>query len=206
MILAKTAQERIAALEVLLPMQQRDFEELFRTMSSLPVTIRLLDPPLHEFLPSVDELEQLLASARSDENWEDCVMLEEIRQRVQQLTEVNPMMCHRGCRLSLTYPEILQMQVRAILRAALTVTAEGFHPSPEIMVPLVASEQEMRVLAEMIHATAADVFERVLNTVDYEIGTMIELPRATVCAGNISKHVSFISFGGLPDLLHQLDC
>jgi pyruvate,orthophosphate dikinase len=195
MILAKTAKERIAALELLLPMQQEDFEELFRTMSPLPVTIRLLDPPLHEFLPSAEELEQELARSRSDENWEHCVILEGIRQQVHLLTEVNPMMGHRGCRLSLTYPEILHMQVRAILRAALTVTAEGFHPSPEIMVPLVASEQEMRVLAEMIHATAAEVFAGLTSTVDYKIGTMIELPRAAVCAGPISKHVSFISFG-----------
>jgi pyruvate,orthophosphate dikinase len=195
MILAKTAEERIAALELLLPMQQRDFEELFRTMSPLPVTIRLLDPPLHEFLPSLDELEQQLASARSDENWEHCVTLEGVRRQVELLTEANPMMGHRGCRLSLTYPEILHMQVRAILRAALTAKAEGLRPSPEIMVPLVASEQEMKVLAEMIHATAAEVFAGLISTVDYKIGTMIELPRAAVCAGPISKHVSFISFG-----------
>jgi len=195
MILAKTPEERIAALELLLPMQQRDFEELFRTMSPLPVTIRLLDPPLHEFLPSADELEQELASARSDENWEHCITLEGIRRQVELLTEVNPMMGHRGCRLSLTYPEILHMQVRAILRAALTVKAEGMNPSPEIMVPLVASEEEMRVLTEMIHAAAADVFAGLTPAVDYKIGTMIELPRAAVCAGPISKHVSFISFG-----------
>jgi pyruvate, orthophosphate dikinase len=195
MILAETPEERLAALELLLPMQQRDFEELFRTMSPLPVTIRLLDPPLHEFLPSAEELEQELASARSDENWEHCINLERVRRQVKLLTEVNPMMGHRGCRLSLTYPEILHMQVRAILRAALTVKAEGMNPSPEIMVPLVASEQEMRALAEMIHATAVDVFAAFTPTVNYKIGTMIELPRAAVCAGPISKHVSFISFG-----------
>jgi pyruvate, orthophosphate dikinase len=195
MILAKTTEERIAALELLLPMQQQDFEELFRTMSPLPVTIRLLDPPLHEFLPSAQELEQELASARIDENWEHCVTLEGIRRQVELLTEVNPMMGHRGCRLSLTYPEILHMQVRAILQAALAVKDVGFHPSPEIMVPLVASEQEMRVLAEMIQATAAEVFAGHASAVNYKIGAMIELPRAAVCSGPISKHVSFISFG-----------
>jgi pyruvate,orthophosphate dikinase len=195
MILAKTVEERIAALEVLLPMQQLDFEELFRTMSPLPVTIRLLDPPLHEFLPSTEELDEELASARRDENWRHCASLEGVRQQIEALTEVNPMMGHRGCRLSLTYPEILHMQVRAILQAALTVAAEGRHPCPEIMVPLVASEQEMRVLAEMIHATAAEVFAGRSELVNYKVGTMIELPRAAMCAGPISKHVSFISFG-----------
>jgi pyruvate,orthophosphate dikinase len=195
MILARTVEERIAALEVLLPMQQGDFEELFRTMSPLPVTIRLLDPPLHEFLPSAEELDEELASARKDEDWQHCVALEGVRQQIELLKEVNPMMGHRGCRLSLTYPEILHMQVRAILRAALTVAAEGHHPCPEIMVPLIASEQEMRVLAEMIHATAAEVFDGCQETVNYKVGTMIELPRAAVCAGPISKYVSFISFG-----------
>ncbi len=195
MILARTPQERIVALERLLPMQQRDFEELFRTMSPLPVTIRLLDPPLHEFLPSAHELEQKLASARSDENWEECVTLEDMRRQVELLTEVNPMMGHRGCRLILTCPEILHMQVRAILRAALVVSSEGLSPSPEIMVPLVASEQEMRVLAEMIHATAAEELAGLTYAVNYKVGTMIELPRAAICAGEISKHVSFISFG-----------
>ncbi len=195
MILAKTEEERIATLGVLLPMQQQDFEALFRTMSPLPVTIRLLDPPLHEFLPSTSELDDDLASARKEENWEHCMTLEGLRQQVELLTEANPMMGHRGCRLSLTYPEILHMQVRAILRAALVVAAEGHRPTPEIMVPLVASEQEMRVLAHMIHSTAAEVFEGLQQTVEYKIGTMIELPRAAVCAGEISKHVSFISFG-----------
>jgi pyruvate, orthophosphate dikinase len=195
MILAKTGPERIAALQVLLPMQQRDFEALFRTMSPLPVTIRLLDPPLHEFLPSTSDLESDLASARREENWEHCVKLEELQRQVELLTEANPMMGHRGCRLSLTYPEILHMQVRAILRAALVVAAEGLHPSPEIMVPLIASEREMHVLAEMIHKTAAEVFAGLPRPIDYKVGTMIELPRAAICAGEISKHVSFISFG-----------
>ena len=195
MILAQTAEARVAALECLLPIQQADFEALFRTMSPLPVTIRLLDPPLHEFLPSIREIDGEIALARSDEDWEQCLALERVRAKIAALTEANPMMGHRGCRLSLSYPEILQMQVRAILQAALTVTAEGRTPQPEIMVPLVSSEQEMRALADLIHATAAEVFAGLAGRIDYKIGTMIELPRAAVCAGPISKHVSFISFG-----------
>ena len=195
MILASTGPERIEALEVLLPMQQKDFEEMFRTMSPLPVTVRLLDPPLHEFLPSMAELTSEIASMRESEDREQTVSLEAMRRRVESLTEANPMMGHRGCRLSLTYPEILQMQVRAILLAALNVSAEGVEVAPEIMVPLVSSEQEMRVLSEMIRATAAELFTQHGREVSYKIGTMIELPRAAVCAGPISRHVSFISFG-----------
>ena len=195
MILSKTAKERIEALEVLLPMQQQDFEELFRTMSPLPVTVRLLDPPLHEFLPSTQEIDQQLEGARTDENPESIATLEGIRRQVELLTEANPMMGHRGCRLSLTYPEILEMQVRAILQAALKVAAEGLKPMPEIMVPLVASEQEMAVLARMIHSTAADVFAGSAEKIAYKVGTMIELPRAAICAGPISRHVDFMSFG-----------
>ncbi len=195
MIVADTIEERIAALDVLLPMQQSDFEDLFRTMSPSPVTIRLLDPPLHEFLPSTVEIEAQIACARADENWDVCKSLEAVRRKIDALTEVNPMMGHRGCRLSLTFPEILQMQVRAILQAALRVAAEGAHPSPEIMVPLVASEAEMRVLAEMIQATAKEVFAEHTATIAFRIGAMIELPRAAICAAQIASHVSFISFG-----------
>ena len=195
MILAGTAAERIAALEKLLPMQQRDFEELFRAVSPLPLTIRLLDPLLHEFLPSIAELDAEVVCARADENWELCVALEGVRRQVTSLTEANPMMGHRGCRLSVTYPEILHMQVRAILLAALAIADEGQRPSPEIMVPLVSCEQEMRVLAERIHSTAAEIFAGANRSIEYKIGTMIELPRAAVCAGPISEHVSFISFG-----------
>ncbi|MEO6806799.1 MAG: pyruvate, phosphate dikinase [Edaphobacter sp.] len=195
MILAAGSADRIEALDVLLPIQQQDFEELFRTMSPLPVTIRLLDPPLHEFLPSVAEIDIEMKDARADENWEQCVSLQAIRRRVQMLNESNPMMGHRGCRLSLTYPEILHMQVRAILQAALVVAREGFEPSPEIMVPLVSSEEEMGVLAQLIHRTALEIFSAEGRSVSYRVGTMIELPRAAVCAGPISKHVDFISFG-----------
>ena len=195
MILASTREDRVRALNVLLPMQQADFENLFRVMSPLPVTIRLLDPPLHEFLPAPEEIDAEVADARRDEDWDRCTQLEAIIHRIKSLVETNPMMGHRGCRLSLTYPEILEMQVRAILNAATTVRAQGFETIPEIMVPLVASEQEMERLAQMIRKTADDVELELGVSIPYRIGTMIELPRAAVCAGPISKHVQFISFG-----------
>jgi pyruvate, orthophosphate dikinase len=195
MIMAATTAERLTALEHLLPIQQGDFEALFRTMSPMPVTIRLLDPPLHEFLPSSLDIEIEFAAARGEEDWERYVELQGLRKQMQALSETNPMMGHRGCRLLLTYPEILRMQVRAILQAAIAVSSEGFEPHPEIMVPLVSSEQEMRVLANLIHGTASELFTAEGTRVDYRIGTMIELPRAAVCAGPIAKHVSFISFG-----------
>ena len=195
MILAKTVEDRVQALDVLLPMQQRDFEDLFRTMSPLPVTIRLLDPPLHEFLPSTEEVDQELAAAHVAGDQSLCSKLEAMRRQIASLREVNPMMGHRGCRLSLTYPEILRMQVRAILQAAMVVKSEGSSPAPEIMVPLVACEEEMQILAQMIHETATAVFAEKGGLVEYKVGTMIELPRAAVRAAAISKHVSFMSFG-----------
>ncbi|HEX5235526.1 MAG TPA: pyruvate, phosphate dikinase [Silvibacterium sp.] len=195
MILAKTKEERARALDRLLPIQQHDFEELFRTMSPLPVTIRLLDPPLHEFLPSIDEINGEITSARREENWELAIELEANRKQVETLRETNPMMGHRGCRLSLTCPEILEMQVRAILQAALVVSAEGLNPAPEIMVPLIASEEEMKVLAELIRKTAQQVFAAHGREIPYTIGAMIELPRAAICADRIARHVSFLSFG-----------
>ncbi len=201
MILANTREERVYALKAILPYQQRDFEAMFRTMAPLPVTIRLLDPPLHEFLPSTGDVSAELAAARRAEDWEHCTVLEALIKRIESLTETNPMMGHRGCRLSLTYPEILEMQVAAILQAAAVVSrASGRSTVPEIMVPLIASEQEMRVVAQMIHDTAAavqtDLAEAGLPCiVEYRVGTMIELPRAALCAGEIAQHVSFVSFG-----------
>jgi pyruvate,orthophosphate dikinase len=195
MILADSEEQRIRALDLLLPMQQQDFEELFRAMSPLPVTIRLLDPPLHEFLPSREELDAELAEARREEEWNRALEIEAMRRRAALLTEANPMMGHRGCRLSLSFPEILRMQVRAILQAALAVRAQGLSPSAEIMVPLIASEEEMAVLARLIRETAEEVFAAAGASIDYRIGTMIELPRAAIVAGRIAPLVSFISFG-----------
>jgi pyruvate,orthophosphate dikinase len=195
MILASNSNERRLALGKLLPMQQHDFESLFRHMSPLPVTIRLLDPPLHEFLPSEDEVKTELAIAIQAGNQETIHRLELLLRRIQSLDEINPMMGHRGCRLSITYPEILEMQVRAILQAALNVASEGANPNPEIMVPLVSGAEEMRWLRCKIDETATKVFEDYQAGVPYHVGAMIELPRAAVCADAIAKHISFASFG-----------
>jgi pyruvate, orthophosphate dikinase len=195
MILASSTAERKQALSKLLPMQQDDFEELFRVMSSLPVTVRLLDPPLHEFLPSLKETETELLMARDANDSLAVEQLELLLKRIQGLSETNPMMGHRGCRLSISYPEILEMQVKAILQAALKVTAEGFLPVPEIMVPLVAIAAEMRWLRRLIDEVAVEVFANYGGIVDYSVGTMIELPRAAVCAGAIAQYADFASFG-----------
>ncbi len=195
MILASNSDERRLALDKLLPMQQQDFEELFRQMSSLPVTIRLLDPPLHEFLPSLDEVKTELATVRKEGNQDAINRLLILSKRIQTLAEINPMMGHRGCRLSITYPEILEMQVRAILQAAIAVAEEGVTPNPEIMVPLIAGAEEMRWLRRKIDETATKIFEDCGVAVPYHVGAMIELPRAALCAGAIAEHISFASFG-----------
>ena len=174
MILAGNEEERRAALERLLPMQQADFEGIFEAMAGLPVTIRLLDPPLHEFLPDLED-------ATSDA----------MRERIKQLREANPMLGTRGCRLGLMYPEIYEMQVRAIVRAAISVRERtGDAPLVEIMHPLVAFEEELRRLRELTIRVAGEEGE-----LDYHVGTMIELPRACVRADEIARHADFFSFG-----------
>jgi pyruvate, orthophosphate dikinase len=194
MILASTDETRKRALDWMLPAQQADFEDLFRAMSGLPVTIRLIDPPLHEFLPSEMAVRDELAQARRDKP--DVVgQLEGLLTRVRELSESNPMMGLRGCRLGILYPEILRMQVTAILQAAIKVRAEGMVPLPEIMVPLVACVEEIRYLRKVIDNTACEVFRREGDVIAYHVGTMIELPRAAVCAGTIAKEVDFLSFG-----------
>jgi len=195
MILASNVDDRKKALDNLLPMQQEDFEALFRQMSPLPVTIRLLDPPLHEFLPGREEVNAELKLAYGKNDAQKVEELETLLLRVQALTEANPMMGHRGCRLSITYPEILVMQVTAILQAALRVEEEGFVPAPEIMVPLVACAEEIRCLRRLIDETATTVLAKHGRSIDYSIGAMIELPRAAVCAGTFADQVSFVSFG-----------
>lgn len=195
MILASNSEERRLALDKLLPMQQEDFEKLFRQMSPLPVTIRLLDPPLHEFLPSLDEMKAKLDDAKQKGEQDTIDRLELLSRKILTLSEINPMMGHRGCRLSITYPEILEMQVRAILQAALAVAAEGLNPNPEIMVPLVASAEEIGWLRCKIDETATAIFEERSATIPYHVGAMIELPRAAACAGAIAEHISFASFG-----------
>ena len=175
-------------------MQQADFEELFRAMAGLPVTIRLIDPPLHEFFPpswrpGTSWLE------RGSEEPQSVHRLEEVLARVQQLSESNPMLGLRGCRLGIIHPEIIVMQITAILQAALRVEAEGIAVLPEIMVPLVACVEEVRHLRKLIENTAANVFHQEGRRIAYRVGVMIELPRAAVCAGEIAQEVDFMSFG-----------
>lgn len=179
MIMAAGEEERREALGKLLPHQQEDFEGIFEAMAGLPVTIRLLDPPLHEFLPSLEEAES-----------------EEVARRIRTLREANPMLGTRGCRVGLLYPEIYEMQVRAIVRAALAVEERtGDAPLVEVMHPLVGFEEELRRLRELTLDTAAEELERAGQTIDYLIGTMIELPRACVRADEIAGQADFLSFG-----------
>ncbi|HEY1606201.1 MAG TPA: pyruvate, phosphate dikinase [Allosphingosinicella sp.] len=189
MILAGDEVGRRAALAKLLPAQRGDFEEIFRIMAGLPVTIRLLDPPLHEFLPhSEEEFAEVASAAGSD--------VETLRRRAAELHELNPMLGHRGCRLGITYPEIYEMQARAIFEAAVAVAEEGGDaPMPEVMVPLVATQAELRIIRELIDRIAAAVFEEKGRKLDYLVGTMIELPRAALMAGSIAEEASFFSFG-----------
>ncbi len=196
MILAADEQARAAALESILPMQQEDFEAIFTAMSGLPVTIRLLDPPLHEFLP--DLVEQSLLVQRLELQHGDPTDLARERrllEQVKKLTEMNPMLGTRGVRLALLYPEIPVMQVRAIARAAFAVSAAGGDPKVEIMVPLVAFAEELRRMRATIEQTLEEEFAASGQRFDYTIGTMIEIPRAAVVAAQIAEHADFFSFG-----------
>lgn len=189
MILAEDIEGRKAALEKLLPMQRSDFVEIFKIMRGLPVTIRLLDPPLHEFLPrEEDEFEDVAKAIGTD--------VTKLKRRASELHEFNPMLGHRGCRLGITYPEIYEMQARAIFEAAIAVEEEtGDTVVPEIMIPLVATEKELATLREHVDATASDVFEEKGHHVNFMVGTMIELPRAALQAGSIANAADFFSFG-----------
>jgi len=195
MILARDTEQRQAALDSLLPAQQADFEDIFRAMSGLPVTIRLIDPPLHEFLPTELALTADLNAALAKGDDIAAKEAESLMGRVRELHESNPMMGHRGCRLGITYPEIITMQTTAILQAAIRVRAEGIVALPEIMVPLVATVEEIRFLRTVIDEAANKVFATAGQTIHYLLGTMIELPRAAVCAGSIAGEVDFLSFG-----------
>lgn len=189
MILAEDLSGRKAALEKLLPMQRSDFVEIFKIMRGLPVTIRLLDPPLHEFLPrEEDEFEDVAKAIGAD--------VAKLKRRASELHEFNPMLGHRGCRLGITYPEIYEMQARAIFEAAIAVEEEtGDTVVPEIMIPLVATEKELATLREHVDAVASDVFEEKGHHVNFMVGTMIELPRAALQAGKIANAADFFSFG-----------
>jgi pyruvate,orthophosphate dikinase len=189
MILAGDEAGRRKALAKLLPMQKGDFVGIFRAMKGLPVTIRLLDPPLHEFLPNRDEDIQAIADATG-------VEFEAVKHKTEALHEMNPMLGHRGCRLGVTFPEIYEMQVRAIIEAACDlVRDEGFQIVPEIMIPLVSVEKELEVMRALAVHTADETMERLGVKVEYLVGTMIELPRAAVTADQIAKHADFFSFG-----------
>jgi pyruvate,orthophosphate dikinase len=189
MIMADEERGRRAALAKLLPMQRADFVEIFRIMRGLPVTIRLLDPPLHEFLPKTDgefdELARLTGKTIS-----------EVRQRSHALHEANPMLGHRGCRLGITYPEIYEMQAVAIFEAAVAAMQEtGEAPEPEVMIPLIATRREFEILKESVDRVAGQIMSNAGVRIPYSVGTMIELPRAALLAGDIAKSAAFFSFG-----------
>ncbi|HZT57453.1 MAG TPA: pyruvate, phosphate dikinase [Pyrinomonadaceae bacterium] len=206
MILADGVGAREKALEKLLPLQRKDFVGIFRAMEGLPVTIRLLDPPLHEFLPNMEELLgelselklslQRAASIRDmDRTLDEIDGKRKLLQQVERLRESNPMLGHRGCRLGLIYPEVTRMQVRAIFEAACEVAGEGEKVQPEIMVPLVSTAEELRNQAELIHEVARQVTGEHGMTIPYTVGTMIELPRAALTADKIAEYADFFSFG-----------
>ena len=188
MIVAKTLEEREKALNKLLPMQREDFVNLFKEMNGNPVTIRYLDPPLHEFLPKTEKDEIALAK---DIN----LSLEELRTIEDSLHEFNPMMGHRGCRLSITYPEIAKMQTRAVIEAGIIVSKGGLKVRPEIMIPLVSDKKELDYVKSIVDETAKKVMEEQNYSIDYIVGTMIELPRAALLADKIAETAEFFSFG-----------
>ncbi|HEX5327525.1 MAG TPA: putative PEP-binding protein, partial [Acetobacteraceae bacterium] len=189
MIMAHDEAGRRAALARLLPHQRDDFAALFRIMAGLPVTIRLLDPPLHEFLPHGDaELAEVAHALGTD--------VESMRRRAAELAEANPMLGHRGCRLGITYPEIYEMQARAIFEGALSVAGEtGSAPVPEVMIPLVGAKRELEITRAQVEKTARQVFQEAGREIAYTIGTMIELPRAALTADTIAEVADFFSFG-----------
>jgi pyruvate,orthophosphate dikinase len=196
MILADNEKDRRAALKKLLPMQRADFVGLFKAMESLPVTIRTIDPPLHEFLPKREDLMvEIQHLVDTKPRSPKLKALRTLLARVEELHEQNPMLGLRGCRLGIAFPEITEMQVRAILEAACIVKSKGGDPHPEIMIPLVATIEETRNQAAVVRRVAADVFKEKGVTVDYMVGTMIELPRAALTADQIAEEAEFFSFG-----------
>lgn len=188
MILASDTAGRKKALAKLLPYQREDFEGIFEAMAGYGVTVRLLDPPLHEFVPHQQATQKVLAKEMG-------VPIETIRNKVAELEEFNPMLGHRGCRLGITYPEITEMQARAIIEAALNLKAKGIDARPEIMIPLIGTVKEYNLQADLIHQTAQKVFEEKGDKIDYLVGTMIEIPRATLVADKIALEADFFSFG-----------
>jgi pyruvate,orthophosphate dikinase len=188
MILTEDADQRQQALNHLLPMQKADFEALFRSMDGLPVTIRLIDPPLHEFVPHDREKQAELAKELG-------IPVETVARRVEQLHEANPMLGHRGCRLAITYPEILEMQVRAIIEAAIECQKQKVKVIPEIMIPLTLDKKEMWILEQATRKVADGLLKAAGVKIPYTVGTMIELPRAVLLADEIAEVAEFFSFG-----------
>ena len=188
MILATEESERRKALDKLLPFQREDFEGILEAMAGYGVTIRLLDPPLHEFVPHEEANQKIMAEEMG-------ISVEKVKALVEDLHEFNPMLGHRGCRLGNTYPEITEMQARAIIEAAVNLKKKGIDARPEIMVPLIGTVKEFKLQADIINATAKKVFEEKGATCDYQVGTMIEIPRAAMTADLIAKEADFFSFG-----------
>lgn len=188
MIVSDSLEQRVKALDKLLPFQRDDFKGIFTAMDGYPVTIRLIDPPLHEFVPHDEKGQKRLAEAVG-------IPLERVKQRVDQLHEANPMLGHRGCRLTITYPEILVMQVRAIIEAAIECTKKGIKVYPEIMIPLTIDAKEFHILELQIREVSDDLIKKAGVTLPYMVGTMIEVPRAALLADQISEYAEFFSFG-----------
>ncbi|MGA3297437.1 MAG: pyruvate, phosphate dikinase [Candidatus Bathyarchaeia archaeon] len=195
MILADTDDERAKALEKLKPLQKGDFKDILRTMHDLPVTIRLLDPPLHEFLPKQDELLAEINELKSKHDELGLKSKERVLRKVIALSEHNPMLGHRGCRLAISHPEIYQMQTRAIIEAACELKKEGFNIQLEIMLPLIGDVNEFLFLHERVTSAANEVMSKMKTKIDYLIGTMIEVPRAALTADEIARYADFFSFG-----------
>ena len=197
MILATNEEERAAALEEILPLQQADFEEIFTAMKGLPVTVRLLDPPLHEFLPNIVDQSLLVQKLElTGGSEEDLAKERKLLAQVKSLHEQNPMLGTRGCRLAMLYPSIPEMQARAIIRAALAVQErEGETAGIEIMVPLVVIKKELEVQRDIVVKAVEDEFEKAGKRLDYTVGTMIEIPRAALTANEIAEAADFFSFG-----------
>jgi pyruvate,orthophosphate dikinase len=188
MIVAKTVEARRAALAKLLPMQKEDFIGLFETMQGFPVTIRFLDPPLHEFLPHEDaEINELAAELK--------ISSDDLKTLINDLHELNPMMGHRGCRLAVTYPEIAEMQTRAVIEAAIEVNKKGNNVIPEIMIPLICDVQELKFVKNIVVKTAEQILAENNVKMEYHVGTMIEIPRAALTADEIAREADFFSFG-----------
>ena len=189
MILAETAEEREKALEKLIPYQKGDFKAMYKELKGLPMTVRYLDPPLHEFLPKEEADIEAIAKDMG-------VTTEHLKSKCNELHEFNPMMGHRGCRLAVTYPEIARMQTRALLEAAIEVNEEdGYDITPEIMIPLVGEAKELKFVKNIVVETAELVKKEKNSNIEYHIGTMIEIPRAAITADEIAKEAEFFSFG-----------